>query len=911
MSPRILLAALLLAALAGTPKPVRGADPKLTVRAEQVTLAEAAALLERESGVPVEVALLRAPGIPAPEVDPDQRMTFDWSRATLGRALEDLADRYGLHLSSRMGGGYRLSTWLGSSRRQRYQLAGAVERSGFRIGVRVLSVQRQRAAVVSGNLMLDLWAESTGGDVEAIAGIENVAARDSRGGILVTSGGTSTASLLPDAWGSMFQLDPPDPRARSLGWIEGDLVLFRRLRPLDIEAPLPLPEGGVQQRAGDVEIEVQRILPGRAEVRDDPIERQDAGPTVHARIRYPLEVTLQSAGVGGEPAPLLVGRSGRTYAPRGVRFTRRGDLDAAVDADYTYQFPAIDEPLAAVRFHLMRKEAPDRRLPFRIANLPLPLEDRPAPEDAQQAPGAAAFGPASRYFSQDGGELVSRVVVDHRRRLPGTLSIGLSSASPGAEAGSEWFQVEVGPDGTARLRHLLPGTYRVLRIYRPAEASREPAGWWRHGEARITVAAGKTALLPPLEWVPAGRAAPVPAPAAPRAAPAAAPPASRIALDHLSLQRQVTVQYFKVPEVQASHSLQLTVSGSLDPERAGRLYGLRNAVAKDDAGNLLVRGHSSISERGQRWSARLTLPVPHPDAKKLEWLEVDLVAFRRRDPITVEFPLPAVRGESRKSVGPVRFELHDVSTGEAALPAGPDGPSAGRGFSVRASIRAPELTRLQAPSGGAMQPVLVGASGRVYRSIRSRNGLESGGRGVIADFACDYPAIDEPVTKVRIEVEFLHEPERLYSFRLTDLALPPERHFLPADRRAPPRAADRDAGGPLGPEHPLYDARGGALVTPIVIGGTPAPAGLLLVGLAPAGSAPIRWVEVEVGEDGTATLGSLKPGAYVVRRTYRPFEPPSVSGAGSWRGEEVRVQVAPGRKLTLPPLQWSLDPPPK
>ncbi|HTE20719.1 MAG TPA: hypothetical protein VK689_20325, partial [Armatimonadota bacterium] len=361
----VLLVAALLAVV--TPVPGWGANPAISVRAREVTLTEAAAILEKAAGVPIEVRLLIGPPFPAPEVDPELRTSFDWSASTLGKALRELADRYGLHASARPGGGYVLMSVFGGARLKPYHPVGAVERDGFRIGLRSLTVQRERgAAQGGGSLSLGLWVDVLTGDVESIAGIENVTASDDRGGILLTTQSSSGSTLLPDGWGSTFRLDPPHPGATRLKWIEGDLILYRRLKPFRFEIPLPLPESGATRQRGEVEVEVVTIVPGKAEVPTDPIERQHAGPTVQVRLRHPRGFTIDSAGSSWGAAPLLAGISGRTYAPNAMSGGDRGSTEQILSNEFDYRFPAIDEPLAAVVFNLVQKEDPETQVYFRL-----------------------------------------------------------------------------------------------------------------------------------------------------------------------------------------------------------------------------------------------------------------------------------------------------------------------------------------------------------------------------------------------------------------------------------------------------------------------------------------------------------------------------------------------------------------
>ena len=92
--------------------------------------------------------------------------------------------------------------------------------------------------------------------------------------------------------------------------------------------------------------------------------------------------------------------------------------------------------------------------------------------------------------------------------------------------------------------------------------------------------------------------------------------------------------------------------------------------------------------------------------------------------------------------------------------------------------------RLHAPAGwqivdpglhGMPTAVLIGASGKTYTA----NGTSRGTRGVDQPHEIDYrfPALAESPARVRIQLIEKSRPERLFSFRMTDIPLPPEPAF--------------------------------------------------------------------------------------------------------------------------------------
>src|SRR5690242_5413998 len=84
--------------------PARAANPKVSLKVENATAAEAANALSQASGIAVELA--SSPGgalVPAP----DQKASFDWTGVPFARALRQLCEQYVL-LPNRRGAGYTL-----------------------------------------------------------------------------------------------------------------------------------------------------------------------------------------------------------------------------------------------------------------------------------------------------------------------------------------------------------------------------------------------------------------------------------------------------------------------------------------------------------------------------------------------------------------------------------------------------------------------------------------------------------------------------------------------------------------------------------------------------------------------------------------------------------------------------------
>jgi hypothetical protein len=174
-----------------------------------------------------------------------------------------------------------------------------------------------------------------------------------------------------------------------------------------------------------------------------------------------------------------------------------------------------------------------------------------------------------------------------------------------------------------------------------------------------------------------------------------------------------------------------------------------------------------------------------------------------------------------------------------------------------------------------------------------------------------FPGMEEPPVKVTWNLIAKERPERLFSFRMTDIPLPEPGVFVPR-RTVPPRIV---RSGPAPPNRPFYEAGGGTLVTRVQIGGKPAGEGTLQLGLAPkegSGWGPTRWLDMDVAGDGIGRLADVKPGTYRVLRVFRPRQVPKTDGVvrGRWLGGEVDVVVAAGKESGGPVLQWVTLPDP-
>src|SRR5262249_4582104 len=152
-------------------------------------------------------------------------------------------------------------------------------------------------------------------------------------------------------------------------------------------------------------------------------------------------------------------------------------------------------------------------------------------------------------------------------------------------------------------------------------------------------------------------------------------------------------------------------------------------LASDPArGSLYYSGYARLPDE---WNGGISLTPLHPRARKLQWVEGDLMAYRRCRPARVEIPLPLAGDSVRREVGGViirvsryRPVIDQEGSAEDDLPlqrpfVQPDQP----GFSVRVQVYVPRDARVGSAyyDGGIGSPVAEGESGRAYGGMLSRS----------------------------------------------------------------------------------------------------------------------------------------------------------------------------------------------
>jgi hypothetical protein len=221
-------------------------------------------------------------------------------------------------------------------------------------------------------------------------------------------------------------------------------------------------------------------------------------------------LTWQGAGSGPGPAgsggieeqrqvrPLLVTASGRRLRTSQVTTEPTPANGSASGSEQQLRFPGVNEPAAKLIYDVTVKTHPDRRVRYRITDIPLPPSATLLPTKLPRGPqpaGREALGPAGAvevpedatgipFYEPGGGTLVLRL-----KQVPASarLTLGLSRREGTEWSGWRWTDAARAPDGSARLGPLRPGAYRVrCALLRPNGAAAP-----EQGEVPVQVIAGR------------------------------------------------------------------------------------------------------------------------------------------------------------------------------------------------------------------------------------------------------------------------------------------------------------------------------------------------------------------------------------------------------------------------------------
>lgn len=367
-------------------------------------------------------------------------------------------------------------------------------------------------------------------------------------------------------------------------------------------------------------------------------------------------------------------------------------------------------------------------------------------------------------------------------------------------------------------------------------------------------------------------------------------------------------------------NLHVQVGANLGDLDADDVAGVQNVIVKDDLGNVVGQKGNTLFGGYQdgafpdEWTGSISLPAPHPKAKKLVWLEADLLTYRANRTFRLEVPLPLVERVVKVKQGDVSVsvsnlviqpqqEEEDVEPllRRAAAQAAPADT-----LTLRTRLYYPAQARPKSQWGYSPMPYLVGKSGRTYAGVQVR--LDSGGDGQtqVQQMSLTFPNVGEAPAKLVWDLVERSDPQKLLTFRMTDIPLPAALEF---DARA--AAPERPMADTQAEERPFFQKGGGILISPVDVLGKPAGSGSLDLGLAPKtpdGWGAVRWIQRVDVIDGLARLESVSPGRYRLLRRFKPRDGDAVAGAGRWVNEQVEVILSAGKESRAVPLQWSKTP---
>ena len=485
-------------------------NPKLTLDLEKVSAPEAVAALAKTSGVTLRFQERFGDEGASPERQ-QRRESFHWRNVTLAQALREAGERFGLKFR-RSQSGYFLHFAAGVA--PALAPLARQEKEGIQVRLRQITTETVRrrgtgeafSASGYGQMMVTLEAQLPEGEGAALAGLSNVTAKDDRGNVLVADYGrvfsSITSDLFPDEWRGGLTLTGPDPAARKLLWLEGDLMKSVVYEPLKLVVPLPLTETGGKQVIGGIRVEVTRLLPTPAAA-GGPVG-STAGPRIEYRLVTAQGVSLYAPNGDHTVAPVLEGASGKRYAAyQTFGGNHRISPEQELVREFQATLPAIDEPLVSASFALVRKEGRERLVHFRFENIPLPGDAPNVPRRVATLENRATPAEQRPLYQRDGGSVISQVLIGKAPARAGVLWLGLAAAGREQSGEVQWYEQPVDGGGIALLSQLKPGRYRLLRIYRPTTPDpTQPAGEWENSEVEIEIKAGKVLEAPAFRFEP-------------------------------------------------------------------------------------------------------------------------------------------------------------------------------------------------------------------------------------------------------------------------------------------------------------------------------------------------------------------------------------------------------------------------
>jgi hypothetical protein len=347
--------------------------PRITGELDDLPLPEAARRLGELLSIPFELA--EPEGTGAPSLDRSLRARLSWKETPVGDALRQFCRAYHCRLELDEEAGYRIEPGPFP--------AGPVCRlDGYLVELTEIGFFDRRAASEGGpdeverDLALEVAVRAASGDPSPICTVENVRVEDQHGRDALgkpdegqsEDGSPAVSSPFPDERRQYLLFDWPYPAPHRLRRIEGDLVLYRRVRhvteELEIHSTLPTQPGVA---VGDARIQLVRSLPRTPEY---PYSRYVV------RLLGAADMHLQLAGAI-PPAQLVLQDGSRV--PLVADAISRGEYNGAPVAEYSLRAQGVEGKPDRLLLRLVLQSQPDRRLRFTFVDYPAEIAPPPAP----------------------------------------------------------------------------------------------------------------------------------------------------------------------------------------------------------------------------------------------------------------------------------------------------------------------------------------------------------------------------------------------------------------------------------------------------------------------------------------------------------------------------------------------------
>jgi len=283
--------------------------------------------------------------------------------------------------------------------------------------------------------------------MEAIAGLgSDLRVVDNFGRLMsepVPSGiqGTNAIRVRLTEYWQRLQLIQKDTNAVRIRDLSGSLVLYRKVTPVRVEIPL------------DPEMLPREVEQNGITFRLEKFALDGKEVSATTRITWPESARVMGRGISRTPLPYVVDDSGRVYRDTAGGQPRQGPGE--VGWEQRVRFEELSGKPVKLVYDVLLKEQPGQSIPFRISAIPMPVRT------------SVRFKPEHRpFYTKDGGAVSFSLVDRAGRPVEGEVSLGLSRKTANGWSGVRWIELISEADGSVKVDHIEPGTYRLSRSFR-------------------------------------------------------------------------------------------------------------------------------------------------------------------------------------------------------------------------------------------------------------------------------------------------------------------------------------------------------------------------------------------------------------------------------------------------------------